>query len=149
MRTLTDIIGYSTDRDISDQLHDLSHAGRVEYLILDRDDTLRHRLRAVTDKGTDCAIALPREQKLEDGSVLRLSDDNAIVVRMAEEHWLAVKPHDAACAVELGYFAGNLHWRVRFHGDVLEIAMEGPRDFYMERLQPFLDAGKAEVAADE
>lgn len=149
MRTLTDIIGYSTDRDIAAQLHDLSHAGCIEYLILDREDTHRHRLRAMTDKGTDCAIALPRDQKLEDGSVVYLDDENAIVVRMAEEHWLAVKPRDAASAVQLGYFAGNLHWRVRFDGDVLEIAMEGPRKFYRERLQPFLETGKAEVVSDE
>jgi urease accessory protein len=149
MRTLTNIIGYSTDREISGQLHDLSHAGRVEYLVLEREDTQRHRLRAVTDKGTDCAIALPRDQRLEDGSVLCLSDKSAIVVRMSEEHWLAVRPRDAACAVELGYFAGNLHWRVRFQGNVLEIAMEGPQGFYLERLQPFLDADKAEVVSDE
>jgi urease accessory protein len=149
MRTLTNIIGYSTDQDISDQLHDQSHAGRVEYLTLDREDTLRHRLRAKTDKGTDCAIALPRDQKLEDGSVLCLDDDNVIVIRMSEEHWLSVAPHDAAAAVALGYFAGNLHWRVRFRKDLLEIAIEGPQDFYMERLQPFLDDGRARVVSDE
>lgn len=149
MRVLTAIIGNATDQGVSERLHALSHAGRVEYLVLEREDTLRRRLRGTTDAGTDCAVALSREQQLEDGSVLSLSDESAIVVRMSEERWLRVKPRDSAAAVELGYFAGNLHWRVRFVGDILMVAVEGPRNFYLERLRPFLDDGRAEVGADE
>ncbi len=149
MQALVNILGFANDPDLAVRLHELSHSNGVEYLVLDREDTLRHRLRVTTDKGTDCAIALPREQKLEDGSVLFLDTDSAIVVRMSEEHWLSVRPNDAAAAVELGYFAGNLHWRVRFRKDILEIAIEGPQVFYMERLQPFLDDGRARVVSDE
>jgi urease accessory protein len=149
MRTLTSIIGYSTDEDISDQLHNLHHDDRVEYLILDREDTLRRRLRIITDKGTDCAVALSREQKLEDGSVLSLSEQGAIVVRMKKEPWLRTKPRDLAAALELGYFAGNLHWRVRFVDGLLDIAIEGPASFYLGRLQPYVDNGKVEVVPDD
>jgi len=149
MRTLTTIVGYSTDDGVDARLHALSHEDRVEYLVLDREDTLRHRLRAVTDKGTDCAIALARNQKLEDGSVLSLDDQGAIVVRMKKERWLRTSPSDISSALELGYFAGNLHWRVRFDQEVLEIAIEGPKDFYMGRLEPFLAAGNVKVLPDE
>lgn len=148
MRTLTEIIGYSTDQNISDRLHSLSHDGLVEYIILERDDTLRRRLRATTDKGTDCAIALTRDQKLEDGSVLSLDNNNAIVVRMVEEKWISIKPADMPSAIELGYFAGNLHWRVRFEDKILHISQEGPLDFYMDRLGPFIDAGKIEILSE-
>jgi len=149
MRTLTNVIGRSTDKDVREKLHALSHDDRVEYLVLDREDTLRHRLRIVTDKGTDCAIALARDQKLEDGSVLSLDEVGAIVVRMKEERWLRAKPSDTSNALELGYFAGNLHWRVRFDAEVLEIAVEGPVDFYLNRLRPYMDAGKIEVLSNE
>lgn len=149
MRTLTSIIGYSVDEGIRDQLHALSHDGRVEYLVLEREDTLRHRLRTSTDKGTDCAIALAREQKLEDGSVLLLEEQSAIVVRMKEERWLRIKPYDESSALEVGYFAGNLHWRVRFNQDVLEIAIEAPVDFYLTRLKSHLDSGKIVVLPDD
>lgn len=149
MKTLTDIIGYVTDKEITERLHRLSHSNCVEYLVLDREDTQRRRFRATTDKGTDCAIALPREQKLKHGSVLYLNDNSAIVVRMTEERWLSIKPSNSPAAVELGYFAGNLHWRVRFSGDNLMIAVEGPIEFYLERLHPFIAAGRAEVMSDE
>jgi urease accessory protein len=149
MRTLTGIVGFSTDQEISDQLHVLSHDGRVEYVILDREDTHRHRLRVTTDKGTDCAIALARDIKLEDGSVLSLDDHSAIVVRMNEEHWLTLRPRDAAAALELGYFAGNLHWRVRFNDNLLRIAIEGPEGFYRDRLQPHVSSGLIEIMSDE
>ncbi|MBT4888197.1 MAG: urease accessory protein UreE [Rhodospirillales bacterium] len=149
MMTLTDIIGFTTDENISGRLHDLSHSNDVEYIVLERENTLRKRLRVTGDKGTDCAIALSRDQKLEDGCVLHLDDNRAIVLRMAQEHWLSVKPADSAAAVELGYFAGNLHWRVRFDGDIMLIAIEGPIDFYLGRLQPYLDDGRARVLSDE
>ncbi len=149
MRTLTNIIGYSTDHDISGQLHALSYDDRVEYLLLNREDTHRHRLRVTTDKGTDCAIALDRETNLEDGSVLSLDDDGAIVVRMKQEQWLNFKPRDAAAALELGYFAGNLHWRVRFIDGVLGVAIEGPEKFYLDRLASHVSSGLIEIVANE
>lgn len=147
--TLTDIVGYATDQIISEQLHDLSHSGGIEYIKLEREDTLRKRLRVTGDKGTDCAIALSRDIALSDGVVLHLDDRSAIVVRMVQERWLSVKPANSAAAVELGYFAGNLHWRVRFDSDILMIAIEGPVDFYLGRLQPYLDNGRAKVLPDE
>ena len=144
--TVTRIIGFASEPDISDRLHALAHDGRVEHLMLDRGDTLRRRLRATTDRGTDCAVALPRDQQLSDGAVLALDDDRAIVVQMAEERWLDLEPRDAAAALELGYFAGNLHWRVRFEGGRLRIALEGPEADYLDRLAPVLADGRARRA---
>ena len=140
---LTTIIGFASESAISDRLHALAHDGRVEQLILERGDTQRRRLRATTDRGTDCAVALPRDQQLSDGAVLALDDDRAIVVHMVEEHWLDLTPRDSASALELGYFAGNLHWRVRFAGDRIRIALEGPEADYLARLAPFLEDGRA------
>ena len=35
---------------------------------------------------------------------------------------------------KLGYHAGNLHWRVRFAGEALLVALEAPMDDYLARL---------------
>ncbi|HIC72256.1 MAG TPA: urease accessory protein UreE, partial [Alphaproteobacteria bacterium] len=48
---------------------------------------------------------------------------------------------------ELGYFSGNLHWRVRFEGNELKIALEGPEETYLKRLQPFLETGRIQRLA--
>ena len=142
---ITGIVGYASDETIAERLHDLGHNGVVEYVVLQREDTLRRRLRVYSDKETECLIALPRNEQLSDGAVLLLESDRAIVTRMAEEQWLGLLPVDMSSAVELGYFAGNLHWRVRFDGPVLKIALEGPRQDYLDRLQPFLQSERASI----
>lgn len=140
---ITQIVGFASEPALAERLHDLNHAGRVEYLSLEQKDVPRRRLRAVTDRGTECLVALPRDQVLGDGAVLALEDDRAIVVRLSEERWLGLVPHDASAAIELGYFAGNLHWRVRFDGPRLLVALEGPEETYLEHLAPFLADGRA------
>ncbi len=138
--TLTRVLGYASDEDKAEQLHHLQHHSAVDYIVLQREDTLRHRLRAHSQTNREYLIALPRTQHLSDGAVLVLESHRAVVVKMAEEHWLRLLPGSLGDAVELGYFAGNLHWRVRFHGDELHVALEGPESSYLNRLRPFLDA---------
>jgi urease accessory protein len=121
----------------------------VEYLTLSESDTQRHRLRAVTDKGTECAIALARSEHLVNGAVLLLEHGRAVVVRMQETPWLTLVPRDAAAALELGYFAGNMHWKVEFDGPRLRIALLGSLESYLERLAPLTADGRVTRAAHE
>ncbi len=145
MQMLTTIRGLMSDDALHERLHALGHAGAVETIRLERKDMQRHRLRVETDKGTLCAIALPRDRALEDGAVLHLGEERAIVVRAMEERWLVLEPRDAAVALQLGYHAGNLHWRVQFRGGRIAIALEGPEQAYLDRLKVFLDDGRARL----
>jgi len=142
------ILGLATEADIAEALHHLEHHGEVEYLTLSEADTQRHRLRALTDQGTECAIALPRHQHLSNGAVMLLEKDRAIVVRMQESQWLVLQPRDARAALELGYFAGNMHWKVEFEGERLRIAVQGPVESYLERLGHLLEDGRVSRCAD-
>ena len=146
---LNHILGNASGDEMAEKIHRLSHAGNLEKIELSAADTARKRLRVTTDKGTDCAIALNRDLSLENGSVLLLDDERAIVVRMLETEWLRIAPADSAAALELGYFVGNLHWRVRFQGAVLEIALEGPEQNYLDRLAAHLEDGRARRIDDE
>ncbi|MEO6022618.1 MAG: urease accessory protein UreE [Burkholderiales bacterium] len=143
MHTLTRIVGHATDNETAHRLHDIEHHGVVHYILLNKQDTLRHRLRITTDKGTEVAIALPRSEQLTNGAVLMLGTDCAIVVRIQETTWLKLRARDNAAALELGYFAGNMHWKVKFDDSILNIAVEGPEQSYLDRLQPLLSSGKA------
>ncbi len=136
------MLGNASDSELAERLHRLEHDGLVEYLTLERDDVNRRRLRANTDKNTECLIALSRDQNLQDGAVLVLDEARAVVVRLKVERWLVIAPRDTAAALELGYFAGNLHWRVRFNGMQLLIALEGPVEDYRARVTPFLQNGR-------
>lgn len=148
MLTLTAIVGHSSEDRLAERLHLLSHAEQVETLLLDRNDTLRRRLRGVTDRGTDVAIALDRNAQLSDGAVLLLEPDRAIIVRISQEKWLKVVPRDADSALEAGYFIGNLHWRVHFAPGAILIALEGPESHYAARLAHLAGAGKIRIACD-
>lgn len=143
------VLGVTTDPEIAERLHRLEHEGRVERIELDHQDMARHRLRARTDRGRDCVIALPRAERLCNGAVLALDDDRAIVVRMREQRWLSLLPRDPAAAIELGYLAGNMHWRVHFDGPRLKIALEGPEEGYLARLAPLLDDQRVARASDD
>ena len=146
MLRLTRIIGNATEPAIAERLHALDHEGRVETITLDAADTARKRLRVATDKGTDCAVALARSERLANGAVLLLEEARAVVVRMRETAWLALEPRDMAAALELGYFCGNLHWRVRFEGARIRVALDGPRESYLARLAQHLEDGRARLA---
>ena len=142
MLQINQVLGHSHDANLSVQLHDLSHHNKVEYIVLDHSNLQRRRFRAQTDQGTDCAVSISRENKLSNGAVLLLENDRAIVVKMAEDQWLSLQPKDVSTAIELGYFAGNMHWRVKFENEHLNIALDSPKEIYLDRLKDFFDQNK-------
>lgn len=122
----------------SEKIHNLEHRGAVDIVNIPVADIARRRLLITTRGGEELAIALPREQKLFDGAVLLIDADRAIVVRAATERWLRLEPRSISDAIELGYHAGNLHWRVRFDGEVLFVALEGRPEDYMARIEDLI-----------
>ena len=145
MRLIEQVVGARHDPAIADALHRLEHRDAVDALTIRSAELQRRRFKATTERGEDIAIALPRDQTLHDGAVLVLEPDYAIVVKVSTPRWLRFVPRDAAAAVELGYNAGNLHWRVKFDGSVLMVALEGPADSYSIRLQHMIQSGAVAV----
>ena len=149
MRVIDRILGSRLDAGIAGPLHDLEHRDAVDTLVLQGADTARRRLRATTERGEEIAVALPREQTLHDGAVLLLDSDRAIVVRVAGERWLRLVPGSLADAIALGYHAGNLHWRVRFDGAALLVALEAPEQAYLDRLGDLVAGGRVGASVVE
>jgi urease accessory protein len=145
MRLIERVIGGRHDAAIAESLHRLEHRDAVDVLTIATSETERRRFRAITARGEEIAIALPRDQTLHDGAVLVLEPDHAIVVRVAAPRWLRFVPRDAAAALELGFNAGNLHWRVKFDHASLLVALEGPPDAYRVRLQRLIDDGSVTI----
>jgi len=145
MLQLTSVLGFAAEPALAARLHHVAHHDGIEYLLIPPQDVGRRRLRLVGDRGTDCAIALARDARLADGAVLLLEHDRAIVVRLGEQRWLRLRPRDAAAALELGYAAGNLHWKVRFDGAELLVARDGPVELHTARLAPLLADSRIRV----
>ncbi len=144
MLRIQSVLGLADDERFSEQLHALAHDGAVEAVHLTQGDMLRHRLRVKTDHGTECAIALPRSESLRDGAVLWLDPRRAIVVRSKESVWLSFRPCSVAAALELGYFAGNLHWKVQFEKEVMKVEAESGEESILRRMAVLLHSGRIE-----
>ena len=149
MRLIEGVVGNRHDTALTDKLHRLEHRGGIDTLAIDGTEIARRRFRGTTARGLDVAVALPRDQILQDGAVLALEADYALVLQVTTPRWLRLVPRDAATALELGYNAGNLHWRVRFDGAVLMVALEGPQAAYEARLRPLIDAGAVAIDRDD
>ncbi len=136
------IVGGRLDQEIAGRLHHLEHQGSVEQVVLETADLSRRRLRATTSAGSEVAIALTRDQRLYDGAVLYLDSQRAILVRVAAERWIRFQCRSIPDAIELGYHAGNLHWRVRFEDEALLVAIEAPAEDYISRLGALVSDGR-------
>ncbi|WP_422370042.1 urease accessory protein UreE [Hoeflea sp.] len=141
MLKIDHIIGSASDATLHDRIHDLAHAHAVDFLVLPRQDLSRRRFRSSTEGGRDIAISLSRDQQLFDGAVLVLDRSNALVVKVEAEDWLRLTPRDRSAALQVGFHAGNLHWRVRFDGDDLLVAVEREPESYTDRIDALIEEG--------
>ncbi len=140
------VLGSRLETAFAEQIHRLEHRGAVDVVNIPVADLARRRLLATTRAGEELAIALPRYQKLFDGAILLIDGERVIVVRAATERWMRLEPRSISDAIELGYHAGNLHWRVRFQGEVLFVALEGRPEDYTARLGEMISAGRVGVS---
>ncbi|WP_316229732.1 urease accessory protein UreE [Bradyrhizobium sp. SZCCHNR1051] len=142
MLRLHGIIGRADDRAYARQLHALEHRGGIELLFVPPADAGRKRFRLTTDRGTDCAVSLDRDEDLIDGALLYLESDRAIIARFGEQRVWHLTPRDPASALKLGWHAGNLHWRVRFEDDCLVVLLDAPLETYRARIMPLIESGE-------
>ena len=139
---VTSIVGTRLDPSFHERLHQLEHRSAVDTVQIETADLPRRRFRATSERGRVVEISLPRDQSLFDGAVLWMSDAGALVLRVAAQRWLRLAPHTRDDALALGYYAGNLHWRVQFDGAALLVALEAPVEDYLVRLGDLASSGR-------
>lgn len=144
MRTLTRVIGHASDAQIRDALGRLEAQGRVSHLLVPAADLGRRRFRAVDQHDTPFGVALDRDVQIEDGSVLHLTEDEAVVIDAEAAPRLVLRALTTAGALRLGWAAGHLHWKVRMSDDELSVLLEAPREDYLERIEQLIQDGDVE-----
>ncbi len=146
---LSCILGNAGEGVWQDQLHEMEHRGQVEYLSIPETEAARRRMRIFTDRGRDCAIALPREQQLEDGAVLHIAPGLAIIARVYGGRRLRLVPHSISDALRIGHWCGNLHWKVVFGDGWMEVVLDGPEERYRDRLRDLAPLAGVDIGAPE
>lgn len=145
MLRIDGIVGHEEDANLSSALHRLQHHGAIEHAFVPEEDAGRRRLRLTTDRGTQCGVSLARHEELEDGAVLYIDENRAIILRVRTPKVLRLRPKSRESALHLGWNAGNLHWRVKFEGDDLLVMLDGTREDYLARLTDLIANGSVEV----
>lgn len=145
---INSVLGHSSDPEYEEKLHRMGHEERIEYVTIGASDLARKRFRVHTDKGTECAIALPRSERLEHGALLALSEQWAIVVELEELLWLELEARDSAAALELGFLAGHHHWRVKLSGARMSVALDDSRESYLARLREHIAQGSIRIVEE-
>ena len=115
-------------------IHKLEHEEAVDTIRLNADDLSRRRFTSETTFGKTVGISLPRSLKLFDGAVLEISKRYCLMVKVEPENWLRLEVQSADVALRLGYFAGNLHWAVKFDQNSLSVAISGNVNSYLDRI---------------
>ena len=133
------IIGSYSDDEYHNLIHEMEASGAVDFLELSNIDLSRRRFRHQTRMGVELAISLDRDIKLFDGAMLEIKEKSAIVVKVKPEKWLKVRSKKADLNLKLGYFAGNLHWAVRFSDDSIFIEIQENSTEYKNRLESAFD----------
>ncbi|MEM8843928.1 MAG: urease accessory protein UreE [Pseudomonadota bacterium] len=149
MLILNSVLGSIDDEVFSDKIHTLSHSDKIEFIKLDPVDLARKKFKAYTTAGRSCAVSVSRDTVLENGSILCIEDDFAIVLKTNEVKWLKIKPHNINAAIELGYFAGNMHWQVRFSDHYLFIALNSSKESYLNRLSNLISNHSIEIIEND
>ena len=116
-------------------IHKLEHKEAVDTIRLKADDLSRRRFTSETTFGQTVGISLPRSLKLFDGAVLEISERYCLMVKVEPEDWLSLEVQSADIALRLGYFAGNLHWAVKFDQNNLSVAVSGNINSYLDRIK--------------
>jgi len=147
MLRIDKVLGSRLEAAFAARIHDLEHRSAVDIVDVPVADLARRRLLITSRSGEELAIVLSRDQKLFEGAILLIDADRAIVVRAATERWLRLEPRSISDAIELGYHAGNLHWRVRFEGEILFVALEGRLEDYTARLGALISTSRVGISA--
>lgn len=91
----------------------------VDELELTTEERERAHLRARSRGNRELIISLPRGEELHDGDVVYLEDKVAVVVVVAPEDLLEVRPRTTREWALAAYQLGNLHRPARFLGDAI------------------------------
>lgn len=133
MKVYTKLLDPTKD-NIEQLIHKLEHEEALDTIRLNADDLSRRRFTSETTFGKTVGISLPRSSKLYDGALLEISERYCLMVKVEPENWLSLEVESADVALRLGYFAGNLHWAVKFDQNSLNVAISGDVDSYLDRI---------------
>lgn len=96
----------------------------IDPVVLTADERARGHMKVRSEGGREVRISLDRGCDLDDGDVLAMDGNVAVVVRARDEDILVVSPATAKDWGTAAFVMGNLHRPVRFSDDAMRTPYE-------------------------
>lgn len=122
------IIGNISDKNID--------KSNIDYVNIEWYECQKKIHRLTSSRGTDIAINLDKETQtkgLDDGDILYINDDTAVIVNILPAKAIIVKPKDEQKAIHCAYEIGNRHTPF-FYADDTKKTFAIPYDIPFETL---------------
>ncbi|MGH9979041.1 MAG: urease accessory protein UreE [Nitrososphaeraceae archaeon] len=145
MLTIDHVVGniYNEDK-LGATYRDFVSKQQDETFLITRTESQRHRMRKVSNKGTDIALNFHSgNQHLRHGDVLLLNDNQIVVVEIEPENVLQVEilkqtltdsPESLIqIPVQIGHTIGNLHRPIRLDGPRIYFPIQAESEIEMFR----------------
>ncbi len=94
---------------------------KTEWVILDHEAMSRPHQKLTTEEGTSLAVSLPHGQHMHPMDVLYKDEDKIIVVDLAEEDALEIRPSGNRQWAKAAFNIGNMHHPAYIHDDCIVV----------------------------
>ena len=120
---------------LSGNIRDFQTTGkRVEKVVLDRERLSRPHQKIISETGETFALSLPHGEHLEPGSVLLEEGERIVVVELAPEDALVIRPADTMQWARAAYNTGNMHQAAFLREDCIVTPYDAVLESLMQRL---------------
>ena len=139
MITVNSVLGnISHDHTLKEKCDEMAAKKACETIEVSRLESLRVRMRKISDKGSDIALILPSGTRLRHGDVVVMTEDKMVIV--------GIRPEDVICieiknnidaddtikyAVKIGHTIGNLHRPIKLDGNKIFFPIQADAEFDM------------------
>lgn len=131
---VTQIVGNVHDEPLPDGIH-------VETVTLPGDRLVKRIQRLTTDHDREIGMRLPEgAPDLQDGDILQLTDDNAVVVRVEATDVLVIKARSIEEMAVVAHTLGNRHLQAQFFGADSEYGAEAMVVAYDHTVEHYLQS---------
>lgn len=137
----------NSDNELKAKYNQFMESGETEFVVINRLESEKVRMRKKTDKGTDLIMNFSPGTKLRHEDVIFMDDKRIIVIQLAPENVIVVRLRDdipseklVRTCIILGHTIGNLHRPIEVLGRGKEVCFpiqaESELDTFKSLLHP-------------
>ncbi|MDQ6666669.1 MAG: hypothetical protein M3Y53_00405 [Thermoproteota archaeon] len=126
------------DKKLKEKYDEMTARKVCETIKISRLESQRVRMRKLSDKGTDVALAIPPGTWLKNGDVIIITENKMVVVGIEPEDVIMIEIRDnmheddnVDVPVRVGHTIGNLHRPIKLEGNKIYFPIQADTELEM------------------